>query len=304
MLWTPKKWDLLISTITRPWCSNGVKRGTSSGHAPHSSSMTEAAPMPLPRHIEVTPSLRKSRENGTWMRTFFWKWVIEWRYLLTKQWGLPLGFFFGLLSGVIQHGGNRPSYGRFIAGKVMNGLFSSRVWSEPKRGFNEKNWKCLRAMSFYGGRPLKKCGLTRHKGNNTLQTPKTSRIHKVVAHVKSTKSPETIQLYLDFPCPTDSTKNQQPKPRPLQSQVNPKSKKKSPNRPWTGLEWDEPSPPSHFLPCRFNSGNKVAICRAPVAPKGCPRAMAPPLGFTSGRNHGICTEIPISTVLSGMIWLI
>ena len=41
-------------------CSNGVTRGTSSGHAPHSSSMTEAAPMPLPRHIEVTPSLRKS----------------------------------------------------------------------------------------------------------------------------------------------------------------------------------------------------------------------------------------------------
>mmetsp|Transcript_139129 Transcript_139129/g.196969 ORF Transcript_139129/g.196969 Transcript_139129/m.196969 type:complete len:256 (-) Transcript_139129:533-1300(-) len=35
-----------------------------------------------------------------------------------------------------------------------------------------------------------------------------------------------------------------------------------------------------FLPCLFNSGNKEAICREPVQPRGWPRAMAPPLGFT------------------------
>ena len=43
--------------------------------------------------------------------------------------------------------------------------------------------------------------------------------------------------------------------------------------------------PRHFLFWRFNSGSKVAICRAPVAPRGCPRAMAPPLGFTCKVNH-------------------
>ncbi|VEU39694.1 unnamed protein product [Pseudo-nitzschia multistriata] len=31
---------------------------------------------------------------------------------------------------------------------------------------------------------------------------------------------------------------------------------------------------------RCNSFSKVAICRAPVHPSGCPRAMAPPLGLT------------------------
>lgn len=35
----------------------------------------------------------------------------------------------------------------------------------------------------------------------------------------------------------------------------------------------------YFCFCLFNSGNKVAICLAPVAPNGCPNAIAPPLGF-------------------------
>jgi hypothetical protein len=35
-----------------------------------------------------------------------------------------------------------------------------------------------------------------------------------------------------------------------------------------------------FLPVRLSSVNKVDICLAPVVPKGCPNAIAPPLGFT------------------------
>jgi hypothetical protein len=34
--------------------------------------------------------------------------------------------------------------------------------------------------------------------------------------------------------------------------------------------------PPTFFPCRFNSGKRVAICLAPVQPKGCPSAIAPP----------------------------
>ena len=37
----------------------------------------------------------------------------------------------------------------------------------------------------------------------------------------------------------------------------------------------------------LSSGNKVAICLAPVHPNGCPKAIAPPLGlifFTSNPN--------------------
>lgn len=37
---------------------------------------------------------------------------------------------------------------------------------------------------------------------------------------------------------------------------------------------------ANFLFYLFNSGIKVAIYLAPVQPKGCPKAMAPPLGFT------------------------
>ena len=35
-----------------------------------------------------------------------------------------------------------------------------------------------------------------------------------------------------------------------------------------------------FLPVRLSSVNKVDTCLAPVVPKGCPNAIAPPLGFT------------------------
>jgi hypothetical protein len=35
-----------------------------------------------------------------------------------------------------------------------------------------------------------------------------------------------------------------------------------------------------FLPYLLSSGNKVQIYLAPVAPRGCPRAIAPPLGLT------------------------
>lgn len=35
----------------------------------------------------------------------------------------------------------------------------------------------------------------------------------------------------------------------------------------------------NFFPVLANSGSNVAICREPVQPKGCPRAIAPPLGF-------------------------
>ena len=40
----------------------------------------------------------------------------------------------------------------------------------------------------------------------------------------------------------------------------------------------------YLPPVLFNSGSKVAIYLAPVHPKGCPRAIAPPFGlilFTS-----------------------
>ena len=35
----------------------------------------------------------------------------------------------------------------------------------------------------------------------------------------------------------------------------------------------------YFPPVLFNSGSKVAICLAPVHPRGCPKAIAPPLGL-------------------------
>lgn len=37
---------------------------------------------------------------------------------------------------------------------------------------------------------------------------------------------------------------------------------------------------AHLFPLRFNSLSKVTTCRAPVQPRGCPRAIAPPRGLT------------------------
>ena len=37
-------------------------------------------------------------------------------------------------------------------------------------------------------------------------------------------------------------------------------------------------------PVRFNSERRVPTMRAPVIPRGCPRAMAPPLGFNFLRS--------------------
>ena len=37
---------------------------------------------------------------------------------------------------------------------------------------------------------------------------------------------------------------------------------------------------THLSPLRSSSWSKVAICLAPVQPRGCPKAMAPPFGFT------------------------
>jgi len=36
----------------------------------------------------------------------------------------------------------------------------------------------------------------------------------------------------------------------------------------------------YYPPYLLSSGNKVAICLAPVQPKGCPKAIAPPFGLT------------------------
>lgn len=44
---------------------------------------------------------------------------------------------------------------------------------------------------------------------------------------------------------------------------------------------------ANFLFYLFNSGIKVAIYLAPVHPKGCPKAIAPPLGFTINFNKNI-----------------
>mmetsp|Transcript_25129 Transcript_25129/g.63060 ORF Transcript_25129/g.63060 Transcript_25129/m.63060 type:complete len:206 (-) Transcript_25129:235-852(-) len=44
-----------------------------------------------------------------------------------------------------------------------------------------------------------------------------------------------------------------------------------------------------FLPVRLSSGRRLAICRPPVQPSGCPRAMAPPFGFTFSMGIWRCS---------------
>ena len=139
--------------------------------------------------------------------------------------------------------------------------YITKPWGLPLGIFFRMTLQCH--PTFYGGRPSKICAVEpNRKATTPYKPPKAPEFTKLLlmSNQQNLLKPSNS---IWIKCPTDSTKNQQPKPRPLQSQVN-------------------PSRPSRFLPCRFNSGNKVAICRAPVAPKGCPRAMAPPLGFTSG----------------------
>lgn len=49
--------------------------------------------------------------------------------------------------------------------------------------------------------------------------------------------------------------------------------------------------PAYLFPRRFSSLRSVMTCRAPVQPNGCPKATAPPRGFTfSGGSPSFSTQ--------------